>query len=338
MAAILYNTITRQIAQLEQDLEKLNNDHSAGQISASLSALSKSLDEVESIARNEITTLKREKALVRASKIREDYTALRTTFEKWKVQYQAKLQEARDNARSELLNRKSSHANGAHSTDPLDQTSETSALLSYLSQESNTLSTSSTNMDRLIQMGSSALSELYDQRSMLKSTQRTLLDVANRLGVSNDLIRRIERRSKEDAWILCGGIVVTVLVMLQEADEHALADPSIAKYSLSVLQISASLSGQSKSPDEKNELPTLKMETAQARSRAVDEHQSPQTFFKQSYPSVSSSFATMLQQAWTIYDYVSLLHSQCIRTSSIAANFLLYAVTILGSIKRPDTK
>lgn len=95
-----------------------------------------------------------------------------------------------------------------------DSESQTSLLLDHLSRESASLSTSSSHLDGLIQLGSNALNELYDQRGMLKSTQRRVLDVANRLGLSGDLIKRIERRSKEDMWILCGGIFVTIVLMI----------------------------------------------------------------------------------------------------------------------------
>ncbi|TPX39648.1 hypothetical protein SeLEV6574_g07080 [Synchytrium endobioticum] len=203
--SILFSQVSKSLSHVHQDIQKLDSDHSAGlqgQISASLSSIAKALAEIEILARNEITTIKREKALSRAAKARDEYTTLRTSFDTWKLALAQKLQHDRENARAELLNRDPSLPSAHGLIHPLDPESQTSLLLDYLSRESNSLSSSSSRVDGLIDMGSSALAELYSQRDMLKSSQRRMLDVANRLGLSSDLIRRIERRSKQDMLII----------------------------------------------------------------------------------------------------------------------------------------
>lgn len=52
------------------------------------------------------------------------------------------------------------------------------------------------------------LSNLGQQREMLKNTQRKLYSVGNTLGISGDTIRMVERRAKQDKWIFGGGVAV----------------------------------------------------------------------------------------------------------------------------------
>lgn len=49
-------------------------------------------------------------------------------------------------------------------------------------------------LDDFIAQGRAVLDNLVDQRNMLKGTQRRLLDAANTLGLSRDVIGWIERR------------------------------------------------------------------------------------------------------------------------------------------------
>ncbi|ORY37046.1 hypothetical protein BCR33DRAFT_721687 [Rhizoclosmatium globosum] len=58
-----------------------------------------------------------------------------------------------------------------------------------------------------------ALSELYEQRQILKSTQKRMYDIATSLGMSSTVIKYIEKRASQDRWILFGGMFVVVLLM-----------------------------------------------------------------------------------------------------------------------------
>lgn len=49
-------------------------------------------------------------------------------------------------------------------------------------------------MDDFIAQGRAVLDDLVDQRNVLKGTQKRLLDAANTLGMSRDVINWIERR------------------------------------------------------------------------------------------------------------------------------------------------
>lgn len=80
-------------------------------------------------------------------------------------------------------------------------------------------------LDDFIAHGRAVLDDLVDQRTVLKGTQRRLLDAANTLGLSRDVIGWIERRrcvelfrvvpqliqivSTQDMYIFFGGAVFT---------------------------------------------------------------------------------------------------------------------------------
>lgn len=47
----------------------------------------------------------------------------------------------------------------------------------------------------------------------LQKTQKKILDTANHLGLSQNVIRYIERRSAQDKWIFYGGMIITLLCL-----------------------------------------------------------------------------------------------------------------------------
>jgi len=64
-------------------------------------------------------------------------------------------------------------------------------------------------LDEFLAQGREVLDNLVDQRNVLKGTQRRLLDTANTLGLSRDVIGWIERRSTQDMYIFFGGAIFT---------------------------------------------------------------------------------------------------------------------------------
>ena len=68
-------------------------------------------------------------------------------------------------------------------------------------------------MDALIDSGRNILGNLRDQKGILKDAQRKVLDVMNTLGLSNTVMRLIERRTAQDKWIFWGGVAITLVVM-----------------------------------------------------------------------------------------------------------------------------
>ena len=57
------------------------------------------------------------------------------------------------------------------------------------------------------------LEALGQQRSALKGIERKVLDLANTLGVSNSVMRVIERRQLVDKAIVYGGMLLTLWLL-----------------------------------------------------------------------------------------------------------------------------
>lgn len=77
--------------------------------------------------------------------------------------------------------------------------------------EQNFLSTANATLDDYIARGRDVLSNLGDQRDMLKNTQRKLYGIGTTLGISGDTIRMVERRATQDKWIFWLGVVIFII-------------------------------------------------------------------------------------------------------------------------------
>ena len=64
----------------------------------------------------------------------------------------------------------------------------------HVLREHSFIQNTDARLDDFIAQGRAVLDDLVDQRTMLKGTQRRLLDAANTLGLSRDVIGWIERR------------------------------------------------------------------------------------------------------------------------------------------------
>jgi len=90
---------------------------------------------------------------------------------------------------------------------------DTSIMIDAALQQNQRLNTAGRNIDDMINTGSNILSNLREQGGTLKGVQRKVLDMMNTLGLSNTVLRLIERRSSQDKIILFGGMIVTCIIM-----------------------------------------------------------------------------------------------------------------------------
>ncbi|KAG4088172.1 hypothetical protein H8356DRAFT_1281081 [Neocallimastix lanati (nom. inval.)] len=209
---ILYTNSSKQIHQLQQDFQKLEQGEDTssaiqGQISASLGALKKASDDLMQLAKREITEEKREIAYQRAEKIQREYQLLQDSFNRWKQKQLAKKNE--EKKREMLLRRQ----DGTSYQQQQQQQNPYLPPMDYFNHESSVLHRSGKQIDDYISMSKSALQELYDQKNILKKSKTTMLNIANTLGVSQTVIRYIDTRTTQDKWILFAGIMITVFLM-----------------------------------------------------------------------------------------------------------------------------
>ncbi|KAL8632048.1 hypothetical protein Q9189_002191 [Teloschistes chrysophthalmus] len=209
----LFNTALKQSSAVRRDLDAFAEDAAAsspalqGQISASLTSLSRTLDDYSETAKKELIEFKKEKAYDRIKSFRSDLHDYRQSFERLKKDRQD-VQTTQ--ARTELLGRRPHHtstpenpyANTLPSSSPLfssqnrpanqhqqqsqslsfgsspqDYTRETHAL-----REQTFMSSTNAALDEYLERGRAVLGDLGQQKEILKGTQRRLYNVANTLG------------------------------------------------------------------------------------------------------------------------------------------------------------
>ncbi|KAI4822157.1 hypothetical protein KUCAC02_007718 [Chaenocephalus aceratus] len=132
--------------------------------------------------------------------LKYDVQHLRTALQNFQQRRHGR--EAQDRDREELMSRTFT-TNDADTSIPIDET---------LQLNSN-LQNAHSGMDDLLGSGSSMLNSIRDQRSTLKGTHKKMLDVANMLGLSNTVMRLIERRATQDKLIMVGGMLLTCVFM-----------------------------------------------------------------------------------------------------------------------------
>jgi len=230
----LFNTALKQSTSLKRDLSTPPGQPLTpsllGQISASLTSFSRTLDSYNDLAKTELNPSKKEKAEERIKSFRAELQSFREEFKELKLQSE-EVQSSVN--RQELLGRRphntatpdNPYSNAAISSGPAihspwapkptdggsgslsmgsgDYTRETHAL-----REQNFFANTHTALDEYLARGQAVLGDLGQQREILKGTQKRLYSVANTLGVSGDTIRMIERRAKQDKWIFWAGVLI----------------------------------------------------------------------------------------------------------------------------------
>lgn len=218
-----------------------------GQLTSSLTSFSRTLDDYQRNIDNELVPDKAEKGRARIATFRTELLDFRSRFAELKHEKEEAQQSAN---RSELLGRRphasntpenpysdaaiTSGAGLGQNVNSLFRTKNANfqpgqgpnAYSSYqspygLSQEeqreaqalseNNFFGSANQTLDDYISRGRDVLSNLGDQREMLKGTQRKLYSVAGTLGISSNTIRMVENRAKQDKWIFWGGVVIFII-------------------------------------------------------------------------------------------------------------------------------
>ncbi|KAF2265917.1 V-snare-domain-containing protein [Lojkania enalia] len=237
----LFNSALRQSSNIRKDLDLFADSVAPspalqGQINASLTSFSRTIDDYAKLAKQEPVQQKQEKAFERLKNFRTELADYREQFQR--------IKSANDDlqttaARTELLGRRPHHTstpenpyalpNNSNSSNPFAPSSTPNSNAPYAPnpyssslatgstdytreshafREQNFLQQTSATLDEYLDRGRTVLGDLGQQREMLKGTQRRLYSVANTLGVSGDTIRMVERRARQDKWIFWAGVVV----------------------------------------------------------------------------------------------------------------------------------
>ncbi|KAI5062029.1 hypothetical protein GOP47_0022568 [Adiantum capillus-veneris] len=73
---------------------------------------------------------------------------------------------------------------------------------------------SSRMLDEAYATGAAVLVKYAEQRERLKHAQRKALDILNTVGLSNSVLKLVERRHRVDKWISYVGMVATVVIVV----------------------------------------------------------------------------------------------------------------------------
>lgn len=134
----------------------------------------------------------------KVEQVSEEAESLKQSLDKYSLRTQRRLMEAKD--RAELLGR----ANGE------------SHILKIFDDEAQAMQ-SCRNSARMLEeaslSGEAILSAMSGSRERLKKAHRKALDVLNTVGISNSVLRLIERRHRIDNWIKYTGMILTIIIV-----------------------------------------------------------------------------------------------------------------------------
>mmetsp|Transcript_35776 Transcript_35776/g.80388 ORF Transcript_35776/g.80388 Transcript_35776/m.80388 type:complete len:210 (-) Transcript_35776:27-656(-) len=167
----------------------------------SLDELSRQLDIMSSLAQKE-TPAQRQMWERKILELREDSDGLRRQGEHYDRMVGAGMRQRRE--REELMmRRRKNRTTGDGVADEMAQ----------LAEEADSLASSHGMMNDLLASGQSSLSSLVNQRQKMRWINRQVLNIGNKLGLSQSTIRMIERRDTTDAYLVFGGMITTLLVI-----------------------------------------------------------------------------------------------------------------------------
>ncbi|KAJ6877373.1 membrin-11-like [Populus alba x Populus x berolinensis] len=131
--------------------------------------------------------------------VAEEAGSLKESLDRYFARNQRRMKEAQE--RAELLGR--ANGDSAHVLRIFDEEA----------QAMQSVNNSKRMLADSISTGAAILSKYSEQRERLKRAQRKALDVLNTVGLSNAVLRLIERRNRFDRWIKYFGMLITLVIL-----------------------------------------------------------------------------------------------------------------------------
>ncbi|XP_060059279.1 Golgi SNAP receptor complex member 2 isoform X1 [Erinaceus europaeus] len=169
------------------------------EIQATIDQIFSHLERLEILSSKEPPN-KRQNAKLRVEQLKYDIQHLQTALRNF--QHRRYTREQQERQREELLSRTFT-TNDSDTTIPMDESLQFNSSLQKIHH----------GMDDLIGGGHNILEGLRAQRLTLKGTQKKILDIANMLGLSNTVMRLIEKRAFQDKYFMIGGMLLTCVIM-----------------------------------------------------------------------------------------------------------------------------
>eukprot|EP00731_Ephydatia_muelleri_P020211 Em0012g1036a len=205
----LYNQTQRLLADTRSrvhDLVSLTSGDSKGletRVHENLQQLEQDCYSLENMARK-VPPSRREEVRGRVQQLLADYKSIQGAY--------LNYQQRRATAEQEVLMREELFSMQFQPNSA--GTQDTTIAMDHNQAHHERLTSASKGLDDLIDNASNVLGNLKDQRQNLKGIQRKLLNVANTLGLSNTVMRFIERRTTEDKFVFWGCVICSVVIMI----------------------------------------------------------------------------------------------------------------------------
>ncbi|XP_068628406.1 probable Golgi SNAP receptor complex member 2 [Battus philenor] len=197
----LYHQTTQLIQETTDLFHKLDNDHSElieNAIQSKINAINTNCERLDVfVFKTPIN--QRPMAKMRVDQLKYDNKHIQASLINIQNKRRRREQELAD--REQLLSRRFGNDHTAINVD-------------FLAQEQASLQSSHNNVNEMLHTGSNILQTLRGNRETLKGAHRRLIDLANTLGLSNATISLIERRVAQDKYVLFGGMLVTLTVIV----------------------------------------------------------------------------------------------------------------------------
>ena len=182
----------RRLHDLDQqfnDAEKSSSYSQINDVSLGLGEMSKRFDQLEKLVHAEPKE-RREDCKRRISHLRNSHVHIKFSLDSWV---------RRNNQYNFAIQKRSLFGNA-----DLEGGTISDAEVA----ENSSLGHSSRMMNDYLSQGQETLGNLLSQRERIKSVQRKVLDILNYLGLSNTIIKVVERRDTVDKWIVYSGMVL----------------------------------------------------------------------------------------------------------------------------------
>ncbi|GAB0092345.1 Probable Golgi SNAP receptor complex member 2 [Sergentomyia squamirostris] len=199
----LYHQTNKLIQDTQQCFQQLNTAHVdltsvESEIQLKIAAVNANCERLDVFV-YKVPVAQRQNAKMRVDQLKYDIRHLQAALRIWQEKKQRRELEV--NEREQLLNRR------------FTANSEMSIDIDYSVQQHNSMQNAHRGVDEMINSGSNILDSLRDQRMTLKGAHKRIVDIGNTLGLSNQTMRMIEKRVKEDKYVLFGGMFVTLSII-----------------------------------------------------------------------------------------------------------------------------
>ncbi|XP_017493202.1 PREDICTED: Golgi SNAP receptor complex member 2-like [Rhagoletis zephyria] len=222
-----FTSASRLINEVQESLfPKLESCHDAASLGVIEGAIDERVKQLEAIldrlemSVNKATPAQRSSLKFKLDQLRQEHRQLKTTLG---TIHQRRLHREREQReREELLHRRFTTNDSLHQRSGLfgaDQHQQTTNIEmpnsseQYFSQEGDRLHGFHRQVDDMLAQGAAVIGSLREQRASLQSVRSRIVEVLGTLGLSNSVMRLIEKRVLTDRYILFALMALFTLFM-----------------------------------------------------------------------------------------------------------------------------